>query len=439
LRVLHDYAAKYLNFDNITPVDTKVVSMLDINVQHEAPPTTSTTVVPDSKTLTALHQRVDDLEKDVKELKTIDHSATLLSNIKAEVPKAIKEYLGTTEIVERLRQQYVPEKSMEDISLIKMEHARKQQVPKATITSSDTAVLEDFDQKTALFQTMTNSKSFNRSPKQRDLYHALMESILKDEDAMDEEFSKGTSKSQPKSTGKSAQAEETVFEAGDTQEPQNQGQDKGNTNDQPNVKAALKHDWFKKHERPPTPDPDWNARKTVEFRPPQTWISKSTQAKKPPLSFDELMSTPINFSTYVMNNLKIDNLTQYLLVGPAFNLLKGTCKSQVELEYNFEECYKAVTDRLRIVILNHMEDLRLGFKSYQKKLNITKPETFINRLMHSDELYKFSDEILTSVRTILLDIPLNLRMDYLPKRRWSNLDRQRSRIMIKAIDKLQLE
>ncbi|GKF74696.1 hypothetical protein Tco_0221028, partial [Tanacetum coccineum] len=30
----------------------------------------------------------------------------------------------------------------------------------------------------------------------------------------------------------------------------------------------------------------------------------------------------------------------------AFNLLKGTCKSFVELEYHFEECYKAVNDRL---------------------------------------------------------------------------------------------
>ncbi|GKC15838.1 hypothetical protein Tco_1012620 [Tanacetum coccineum] len=34
------------------------------------------------------------------------------------------------------------------------------------------------------------------------------------------------------------------------------------------------------------------------------------------------------------------------MVGPAFNLLKGTCKSRVELEYHFKECYKAVTDRL---------------------------------------------------------------------------------------------
>ncbi|GJW86815.1 hypothetical protein Tco_0162155 [Tanacetum coccineum] len=58
------------------------------------------------------------------------------------------------------------------------------------------------------------------------------------------------------------------------------------------------------------------------------------------------MSTPIDFSAYVLNNLKIENLTQEYLVGPTFNLLKGTCKSRVELEYHFEECYKVVNDRL---------------------------------------------------------------------------------------------
>nr|GEZ57312.1 hypothetical protein [Tanacetum cinerariifolium] len=62
-----------------------------------------------------------------------------------------------------------------------------------------------------------------------------------------------------------------------------------------------------------------------------------------------------------------------------------------------------------------------------------------NRLMRSDDLYKFSDGTLTSIRFVLHDIASNLMMDYLPKRRWSNLDRQRSRIMIKAIDKLMLE
>ncbi|GJR95917.1 hypothetical protein Tco_0268091 [Tanacetum coccineum] len=54
--------------------------------------------------------------------------------------------------------------------------------------------------------------------------------------------------------------------------------------------------------------------------------------------------------------------------------------------------------------------------------------------MRSDEIYKFSDGTLTSVRTILHDSASNLRMDYLPKRRWSKLVRKRSRIMIKEID-----
>ncbi|GKF94836.1 hypothetical protein Tco_0284536 [Tanacetum coccineum] len=96
----------------------------------------------------------------------------------------------------------------------------------------------------------------------------------------------------------------------------------GTTDDQPNVEAAPKHDWFKKPERPPTHDSDWNVRKIVDFRPPHNRISKITQAEKPPLSFDKLMSTLIDFSTYVMNHLKIDNLILDHLVGPVFNLLK---------------------------------------------------------------------------------------------------------------------
>nr|GFB61640.1 hypothetical protein [Tanacetum cinerariifolium] len=117
--------------------------------------------------------------------------------------------------------------------------------------------------------------------------------------------------------------------------PQNHEDDLGNTNDQPNVEAASKDDWYKKPERP-----------SIDFRPPQTLISKIAKVKKLPPTFDKLMSTPINFSAYFMNNLKIKNLTQEHLVGPDFNLLKWTCRSQVELEYNFKECYKAVIDRL---------------------------------------------------------------------------------------------
>nr|GEV19413.1 hypothetical protein [Tanacetum cinerariifolium] len=68
--------------------------------------------------------------------------------------------------------------------------------------------------------------------------------------------------------------------------------------------------------------------------------------RKPPLTFDDLMNTPIDFSAFAMNHLKINKLTKADLVGPVYNLLKGTCKSCMELYYNIEECYHALSDQL---------------------------------------------------------------------------------------------
>ncbi|GJW40900.1 hypothetical protein Tco_0066745 [Tanacetum coccineum] len=67
---------------------------------------------------------------------------------------------------------------------------------------------------------------------------------------------------------------------------------------------------------------------------------------KDPLIFDDLMATLIDFSKYVLNRLKIDNLTQDILLGLAYNLLKGTCSSSIELEYHFQECFNALKNRL---------------------------------------------------------------------------------------------
>ncbi|GKC17757.1 hypothetical protein Tco_1014539 [Tanacetum coccineum] len=67
---------------------------------------------------------------------------------------------------------------------------------------------------------------------------------------------------------------------------------------------------------------------------------------KDTLTFDELMATPIDFSKFAMNRLKINKLTKAHLVGFVYNLLKGTCQSSIELEYNMEECYKALSDQL---------------------------------------------------------------------------------------------
>ncbi|GKD20858.1 hypothetical protein Tco_1222561, partial [Tanacetum coccineum] len=63
-------------------------------------------------------------------------------------------------------------------------------------------------------------------------------------------------------------------------------------------------------------------------------------------SFNELRDTPLDFSSFVMNQLKVDTLTPELLAGLTFELMKGSCKSLVELEYFFKEVYKAMTDQL---------------------------------------------------------------------------------------------
>ncbi|GKB64404.1 hypothetical protein Tco_0920590, partial [Tanacetum coccineum] len=93
-----------------------------------------------------------------------------------------------------------------------------------------------------------------------------------------------------------------------------------------------------------------------------------------------------------------------------------------------------------VVIQRRVEDLQLGVESYQKKLNLTKPDTYRldlkqreaytaysnprgfiyqnkykkNRLMYIDELHKFSDGTLNDVLTTLNNRLTRIRMQYLP-------------------------
>ncbi|GJR97158.1 hypothetical protein Tco_0269332 [Tanacetum coccineum] len=75
-------------------------------------------------------------------------------------------------------------------------------------------------------------------------------------------------------------------------------------------------------------------------------MTLASSAKKPSKTFDELMSTLIDFFAFITNGLKINNLTQETLLGPAFKLLKGTRSTYAELEYDFEECYTALSEKL---------------------------------------------------------------------------------------------
>nr|GFD55195.1 hypothetical protein [Tanacetum cinerariifolium] len=86
--------------------------------------------------------------------------------------------------------------------------------------------------------------------------------------------------------------------------------------DEPMKETVSTCDWFTKPTQPQKPtDPDWNVDKTPQQGQNQSWLmTLASSAKKPSKTFDELMSTPIDFSAFIMNGLNINNLTQETLL-----------------------------------------------------------------------------------------------------------------------------
>ncbi|GJV59980.1 hypothetical protein Tco_1466080 [Tanacetum coccineum] len=171
--------------------------------------TTITTSLPEITPFIALQLRVARLEQEMSEVKKTDHSADVLASIKSQVPTVVDKYLGTKlddallKILERhtadLIEKYsaLPgpesiknqesEKSPKEIIRIKREQGEEKQDSTYSIRSTDKVALKEFDLKSALFKHMNKNKNANRNPANYHLYHALMEALIADEDAMDKE------------------------------------------------------------------------------------------------------------------------------------------------------------------------------------------------------------------------------------------------------------
>ncbi|GKA93525.1 hypothetical protein Tco_0815511 [Tanacetum coccineum] len=201
---------------------------------------------------------------------------------------------------------------------------------KYLVKSSDKAALDEYDQNNALFQTMTEFKFFNNHPAYKSLYHALIKSLIADEEGVDQSVVKPTEK----------------VNLDDATENVVNNDDQPQDDSEPQKNHAPKHDWFKQPLWPPTPDLEWNTCQVVDNQPEQPRFNNMLSATKDPLTFDELMDTPIDLSNFAKNRLKLEKITKMDLVGHVYNLLKGTYQSSIELEYNMEECFKALNDRL---------------------------------------------------------------------------------------------
>ncbi|GJT09029.1 hypothetical protein Tco_0843491 [Tanacetum coccineum] len=332
--------------------------------------------------------------------------------------------------------------------------------------------------------------------------------------------SKGT-KSQPKYTGKYVQSKEPVFEVADSDMPQDQTGNLGDNEDEPrdetvgnNVGKTTKEECYKAlsekldWENPeggdypfdlskPLPLITWGKRQRVPFKifinndlkylqggiSTMTYTTSTTKTnviKYDLPSIEDMIEQRKSFYAYargiqlrgdVYSTKRIMAVTHVSVMRKhGYMYLKEIVVRRADNNRLTNLSGDDVADfaiALRmftrsLVIQKRVEDLQLGVKSYQKQINVTKPDTtrpnirkrhsytsykdpqgFIyvdnirrNRLMHFDELYKFCDGTLTRLLSSLEDITKNIDMTYLPKRRWSNLEKKRAHFMIKDINKL---
>nr|GEY47613.1 retrovirus-related Pol polyprotein from transposon TNT 1-94 [Tanacetum cinerariifolium] len=232
-------------------------------------------------------------------------------------------------------------------------------------------IQEQMELKKILIKKMEGNKSIQRSDEQRNLYKALVEAyesdklILdtygetvtlkrrRDDDANKDEEpstrldwgSSQGSRSRQASASESALAEEPMQTTSQMKEPSHSKFDTA-ADDQPIVRSSQHPEWFSQQQKPPTPNHDWNKTLPAVHGSIQPWISELAKQADSRSSFNELMDTPLDFSNFLMNRLRVDTLTPKLLVGPTYELMNGSCKSLIELEYHLEEVYKATTDQL---------------------------------------------------------------------------------------------
>nr|GEW17629.1 hypothetical protein [Tanacetum cinerariifolium] len=234
------------------------------------------------------------------------------------------------------------------------------------------AELSKLELKKILIDKMESNKSIHRSDVQKNLYKALVDAyecvklILdtygdtitlkrrRDDKDKDEEPSAGSNRgSKRRRAGKEPESTSAPKE----RHPRHLASQlkglnlttrllAGATDDQP-VKEASQHpNWFQKQAKPPTPDRVWNKTLLATHGRIQPWINNLAKKADSRTSFNELIDTPVDFSAFMMNRHKVDTLTPELLAGPTYELMKGSCKSLVELEFFLKEVYKATTDQL---------------------------------------------------------------------------------------------
>ncbi|GKC74271.1 hypothetical protein Tco_1120154, partial [Tanacetum coccineum] len=250
--------------------------------------TTLFPALPDFLSVFRFNDRVTNLDKDLSEMKQVNQEEALADKkeyidlINTSVRAIIKEEVKTQlpqilpQTISDFTSLVIERNVIESLEAVVL--AKSSSQPKSTNAAA--ASHSEFELTKILMDKMEEHKSYLRSEYKKELYDALVKSYNTDKDlfktygmkrrkmSKNAESSRDIKSKESKPSGKSAHVEEPSHTIDDSGVQQNQEFDMGNNDEQPNDEAASKFDWFKKLERPPTPDPDWNKRKNVDFRPP---------------------------------------------------------------------------------------------------------------------------------------------------------------------------
>nr|GEX39918.1 hypothetical protein [Tanacetum cinerariifolium] len=320
--VSSDFTRKLLNLENPSPADNEIALLMETFARHTTavPKITSgfTTTIPPPPP-EAINNSIQAHSLDYKQ-EARDEKNAYIELVDTSMRALIKEEVNTQ------LPQILPQ-AVSDFANLMIEK---------NVTESIEA--------TILIDKMEKNKSYDKDDYKKKLYDALVKSYNTDKDLFDsygEVFSlKKSRDDRDKDQDPSVGPERGINRRKSNKDAKSSKDSRSKENkasSTPKDASQSQHNSFGKSTHVEEPS------HTVDDS--RTWISQVSRVKEPRTSFDELIDTTFDFFAFVLNQLNIKDLTQEILVGPAFELLKGTYKGLTELQYHLEECSKATTER----------------------------------------------------------------------------------------------
>nr|GEX09725.1 zf-CCHC domain-containing protein/UBN2 domain-containing protein [Tanacetum cinerariifolium] len=138
----------------------------------------------------------------------------------------------------------------------------------------------------------------------------------------------------------------------------------------------------------------------------ETWITQAALAEEPPTSFDEFNDTSFDFSAFVLNHLKIPNLTQKIL-GPK-------CKTFYRYASNLTSS-KDVYSRRRIIAVTRLTFMTKYDKDHLEEIEVRRDDHQLYTFKEGDfkrlRLQDIEDMLLLLVQQKLTNLTIDERYD----------------------------